>query len=339
MRGQTVVLDSNNLSAVIADATGEPLEVSPEIKTETKADPEIKEEVKAEKSEVRPEIDPDDVEGEDGLTPRQKRDLTDKMQKAIGKKHRALREAEEFAAEQYSERKLAEQRAERLERELARFQASQQQTQPQVKSDDGKPARDQFQTDEDYQNAVIDWRVNQQLKAKEAEIAKQKEQERLEQIRMSASERVEKAKEIVPDFAEVLENADVEIPAHIAGYMQESEMLPELAYFLAQNPERLDKIRRMSVANALVEIGKIESRLEPFGKKTEQKQDAPKASQTKTVPEPSSERKPRAAEPITPLSVASNSQVQKDFKDMNIREAIQDWQAKKRVNLNRRQRH
>src|SRR5271154_3092167 len=112
MKGQTVVLDSHNLEEIVKDATGEGLErpVEPEKPVE-------KVEAKA-KDVKEPEDDKDDVEGEDGLTPHQKRELTQKMQVAIGKKHRALKDAEEFATEQYNERRLAEQRAEAFQNEI-----------------------------------------------------------------------------------------------------------------------------------------------------------------------------------------------------------------------------
>src|SRR5690349_13161998 len=116
MGGQTVVLDSNNLEAVIKDATGEglapvelPMDSGQAPKEVEKSAVEAKEAPKEAAKE--PVEEPDDIEGDDGLTPRQKRELTLKMQAAIGKKHRALKDAEEFAADQYSERRLAEQRA------------------------------------------------------------------------------------------------------------------------------------------------------------------------------------------------------------------------------------
>ena len=86
------VLDSNNLDAIVADATGEPLEKPNEPEAPV-------EETEAPAEKASPEApESDDVEGEDGLSPREKRELTAKMQKAIGKRTIALREAEEFAA-------------------------------------------------------------------------------------------------------------------------------------------------------------------------------------------------------------------------------------------------
>ena len=108
--GQTVVLDSGNLDAIVADATGEPLNEKPA---------EVIEEPKVE-AKVAPE---DDTEGEDGLTPREKRELTAKMQKAIAKRTVALRDAEEFAAEQLATRKTLEAEKLKIEAELAELKS------------------------------------------------------------------------------------------------------------------------------------------------------------------------------------------------------------------------
>lgn len=335
MRGQTVVLDSSNLAAIVADATGEPLEAPA-------AEPK-EEKVEIQAEEAGKQVQTPTDEDENGLTDEERRELTTKMQKAIGKKHRALKEAEEFAAAQYSERRLAEERAERLQRELNRFQNQTQATENQPQKASGAPSRNQFESDEDYQNAMIDWRVEQRLRVKDEQDQQRRESERYEEIRQKASERISAARELIPDFEEKLEENDAPIPAHIASYMQESEMIAELAYFLANNRDRLDKISKMSPSNALVEIGKIESKLEPFGKIAETKvvktSDGEKPSNTQTAPGPRTEKPPRADAPITPISTSSVSQVEKLPNEMNIRETISDWSKKNRVNFSRRQRH
>ena len=85
-----------------------PAKAEVQAQPEAKAEPEVKTQP--------PTPDPDDIEGDDGLTPRQKREYTEQMQKTIGKKHRKQMEAEEFALAQYNEKTLAEQRAEHGER-------------------------------------------------------------------------------------------------------------------------------------------------------------------------------------------------------------------------------
>ncbi|MHB8392762.1 MAG: hypothetical protein ACYDBH_24825, partial [Acidobacteriaceae bacterium] len=152
------VIDSNNLEAVLKDAGIEP-EAQPEKQAQAQKtpEPEAKPEAKAE----NPDEDLD-VEGEDGLTPRQKQELSAKMQKAIGRKHRQLREAEEFAAAQYAERQLAEQRAQNLERQLEQLKPKVAPAEPQ------KPKREDFANDSDYIDAQIQYGIQDGLRKEEA---------------------------------------------------------------------------------------------------------------------------------------------------------------------------
>lgn len=287
--------------------------------------------------------DADDIEGDDGLTPRQKREYTAQMLKTIGKKHAQLKEAEEFAAAQYSERKLADQRAENLQRQLDQLKA--QPVKP-ADPDADKPKREGFETEEAYRDALDDWRVDQKFKAKEAETAAKREQERLDEVKKAAAGRITRALEIVPDFQEVTEAADINVPPYIAGYMQESEMLAELGYHFAKHPDVLERLAKMRPDRALVEVGKIESKLEPFkplddkGEKASNgaepsKTGSAKADPIKTGTAPSQSRAPV----ITPVTNSSASQVEKSPQDMNIRETIAAWQKKRGVNLERRKRH
>ena len=335
-----VVLDSNNLEAIIKDATGEGLE-SPELPVdsgepvETKTEEPKKAETKGTETK-KPEEDPDDVEGEDGLTPRQKRDLTQKMQTAIGRKHRALKDAEEFATEQYNERRLAEERAEGFEREIARLKT---QLQPITKTvEDTKPKREAFETEEKFRDAMDDWRVDQKFKEREAKAAKEREDARQAEILIQAKTRIAHAIEVVPDFVEVTEAVDWPTPPAIAGYMQESEMFAELGYYLAQHAQERSRLEKLSPARQLVEIGKIESRLSPFAQAKANGGSPPSSdgvSPSTTATEPS---KPRAAV-ITPLSTRSAAQVERSEKDMTAKEALAAFQKRNKINLTKRQRH
>lgn len=335
----TVVLDSTNLDAIVADAVGEPITPEEKVKSDEVV-PDSLEPDKAEskKTEDNPEAkaeDEDEAEDENGLSAEDRKGLTAKMQRAIGKKHRQLKEAEEFAAAQYSERRMAEQKAEQIERELARLKA---QVQPE-KVESSKPARENFQTDDAYRDAMDDWRVDQKFAAREAQLNQQREQERQAQVMEQAKARIATALELVPDFQEVTEAADLEVPGHIAGYMQKSELFAELGYHFAKHPDVLTQLQKLPRDEALVQVGKIESKLQPFSAsdpKTQGKGTNGTEPSTETGTSPS---KPRAAAPITPLSSSSAMQVQKDESEMTTREAIAAWQKRTHANLGRRQRH
>lgn len=294
------------------------------------------------KVEVVEQVDSEDVEDENGLSARQKRELTDKMLKAVGKKHREMKEAEEFAADQYNQRRLAEQKLEQLERELNRAKAAE----PAIKAEPDKPKRENFETDDAYRDALDDWRVDQKFRAREVEENQRREQQRMEEVREMARTRISKAMELVPDFQEVTEAADLQVPPVIAGYMQESEMFAELGYHFAKHPDALERLQKMRPDKALVEIGKIESTLTPFVAKTKTNGAPPSTVDDKPVQAESSSdtgeplSQPRKTAPvIRPLSSASVGQVQKEETEMNTREVIQDWQRKRKANLGLRKRH
>jgi hypothetical protein len=301
-------------------------------------------------------VDPDDVEGEDGLTPKQKREFTKAMQATIGRKHRMQKEAEELALNQYNQAQLAEQRAEHLERELAELKAKA----PQPKAEESKaPERKDFDTDQAYQDAVVEFKVDQRFKVQQAEENKRREEARQHEIVRHASARIERATELVPDFKEVTGAVDLEVPPMVASYMQESDMFAELGYYFAKDAleggHALEDIQKMTegldrrtaayekaLAKQLVAIGKIESTLQPFA--PAKAANGAKPSQT-NGDEPSPETgsapsKPRVQAPIIrPLNTGSAAQVTKDEADMTGSQVVRTWERKHKVNLTARKRH
>lgn len=307
--------------------------------------------------------DPDDIEGEDGLTPREKKDLTAKMQKAIAKRTKALREAEEFGTSQYNSAKMAEQRAAELASENAALKA---QLKPTVAStDDGlkEPQRADYKTDQEHWDAMVDYRVEKKLKVAEAAREKQADEQRQAEIRAHAAAKIDRAIELVPDFKEVTGAVDTIIPDFVVGYMQESDMFAELGYHFAKHPDVVERLAKFTdgvkpntaqfvkaVTRQLVELGKIESTLKPFARMDDAKDDdedlvethAPAANNGKSRVEEtgSSPSQPRKVAPIIrPLTAGSASQVQKDEADMDQHEALVAWQKKHGVKLTARKRH
>lgn len=337
-----VVLDSSNKEAVLADALGEtpappkgngkdkPAVITPEgeIKAEAKPEAEVKHD----------EPHPDDVEGDDGLTANQKKELSAKMLKAIGKKHREMKEAEEFAAAQYSERKLAEQRADQLQAALDA--AKGKRAEPEKEA--AKPDRQNFATESEYIDAMIAFGVDEGLRKHAAEQSKQAQERAFAEMEATARGRIAKAIELVPDFVDVTGAADTVIPPVVAGYMQKSEMFAELGYHLAKHPELVVSLAKLAPDEQLVKIGRIEGTLKPFSETVEKpngatpsKSEAAKASETTGIA-PSKAR--NTAPVIEPLSTVGAA-VDKDPVDMNIRETIADWQKRNNANLAARKRH
>ena len=297
----------------------------------------------------------DDEEGEDGLTPRQKREFTKSMLATIAKKHRAQKEAEELATSEYNRSRMAEERNTALQQEVERLKA--QFKVPEVT--EGPPQRDKFETEDAYRDALIDYRVDQKLKAKEAADAKAQEEAEAAETLAHAKARIEHAIELVPDFKEVTEAVDMAVPPHIAVYMQSSDMFAELGYNFAKHPEVLTKLASYTeglkpgtqkfvdgITRSLVELGKIESRLSPFAPKAkgDDESNGVEPSQTNGT-KPSTETgtapsKPRVQAPIIrPLSAGSGAQVEKDPSERTAHEDLIAWQKKHNRLLTARKRH
>jgi hypothetical protein len=333
------VLDSTDLPGILAEAgvTLDQPEKQPD-ESETQAPVET----------AAAHEDPDDVEGDDGLTPRQKREMTATMQKTIGKKHRMQKEAEEFAAAQFNEKQLALQRAEKLERELAEIKARLEPKQD-SRTAPAEPQRENFANEAAYVDAMIQFHVDKRLAEKAAEDQANAEKRRLEERLETAAARIRHAVELQPDFVEVVGAVDTVLPAAIATYLEESDMVAELSYHLAKNPELLDSISKLSPHAQLVKIGKIESTLTPFGQSqaqhdTSSSQAASDGKAFKAAPSKDTDidlSKPRskAAPVITPLDASGSAGNSKDSKDMNIRESIEEFAKRNRVNLGARKRH
>jgi len=372
----TVTLDNRDL--VESVTTGKPIE-RPEItadnaaqaaKREAAAKGEVKEPSKGKsgqqdtvivrelpKVEAKPEAEAksqdDDVEGEDGLTPRQKREWTEAMRRTIAKKHRQQKEAEESAAAEYNRGKLAEERAAKLEAELARIR---EESKPKEVQESKAPERANFASDQEYQDALIDYKVDQKLKKQEAEARQRAEDAAQAEMQSHAKARIERAIELVPDFKEVTESIDREVPPHVATYMQSSELFAELGYHFAKHPEALDKLAEFTegltpgtprywtgVTKSLVEVGKIESKLSPFAPKAKADPEPEKASTDGDKPSPetgSSPSKPRVTAPIIrPLSTGSAPQVEKSPEDMSVADHLKVVQRKAGTALLARKRH
>jgi hypothetical protein len=340
MKMAVTVIDSSNLEAVLADARDEAVEqvvAKPEtqVKADEKPEPKVDEEV----------ANADEVEDADGITEQQRREFSAKMLKTIGKKHREMKEAEEFASAQYGERKLAEKRAEDLERKLLELQPEQAKTEPA-----GKPARNTFVgTEDEYIEALADWKTDQKFAKRDADEKRARDDERQQSIITTAKERLRVAAELVPDFAEVTESSSIMIPSAVVGYMQRSEMFAELGYYLSKHPDVAKTLNKLLPDEQLVQIGKIESKLTPFATKADEIHgDKPSAKhsqrETATLSNDdtgfSPSNKARVTAPvIKPLSSSDGVLVESDVRNMDTRGMISEWQKRNKANFNARKRH
>lgn len=321
------VVDGSNLEQVMADAGVAEAETKADKPAEKAA---AKPADKPTDKEAKPDEadDADDVEGDDGLTQRQKRELSGKMLKAIGKKHRQVKEAEEFAAHQIREKTEAERRATEAEERARQLEAQLRPVKEEV-----EPTREAFSTEGDYIDAKIKWGVDQGIKQRDMEreaLAMQK----------SVEQQYARAVEMVPDFEEAT-SKQLNYPRGVATYMRDSDMFAELGYHFAKNPQSLEKLASLAPMRQLVELGKIEATLRPFGSsasspKADDKSDDDKSSTVDTGFSPS---KARSDAPVISPLTGSEGSVEPDVRTMGIRQSIEHFQKTNKVNLHARKRH
>jgi hypothetical protein len=163
-----------------------------------------------------------------------------------------------------------------------------------------RPAVENFDTYDEYVEALTDWQAERKLSARITE-----ERERVEKAAAETAERAkytqfaDRAKvaaEKYPDFEAVAYSDEVPVSATMRECILSSDVGAELAYYLGKNPAEAERIAGLEGLAAARAMGRIEARIEAeaAGKPTAEKQ-KPKL--------------PGAPAPITPLAPSSR----KDF--------------------------
>ncbi len=254
----------------------------------------------------------DDVDEDDA-------DLPERVRKQIGKKHRAMREAEEFARQLYGDKTAAETRAEKAERELAELRSGK--SGPAAAEDAKAPKSEDFKTVGEYAEALAEYKVEKKFAEREAKQAQERQEAAARAAQDGLNKRIAATVKELPDYAEVIAESDIDLPPHMAVYVAESPIGPKLGYYLAKHPEDFDRISKLSPVRAMAELGKLEDRLEKPAK----------------AKEPEADEKPaisRAPSPITPLEGKSAPST-KDPAKMSIPE-LREYERARQLAKSRR---
>jgi len=206
---------------------------------------------------------------------------------------RAKKPFSERISEVVTQRREAETRAERAERERdelrARLDAMSAQAAP-VK-ETPRPDRAKFANDEEYIEAVAEWKADERLAKREREQAEAKAKAEREQLTTNWQKAQERAKAEIDDYEAVIKASDVQLPGHLHQAILESDVGPHLAYYFAKHPDEAKRFAGMSATTALRQLGKLEDRLADES----DDEPAPKASPAPAV------EKSKAPAPITPV--------------------------------------
>jgi len=235
------------------------------------------------------------------------------VRKVIGKKHREMKEAEEFGKRSYLERIAAETRAEKAERELAEIKAK---SRPVQQSEDKPPKAEDFATVAEFTEALTDYKVAKKFEAEKARQEKERQDAEKATREREFNARVAAAKTEFDDFDDVMGSiAGTEmdrVHGDVIEYLQESEHGARLMYTLAKTPETLDRLRKLSPRRFIAELGKLETKWDKQPEKTASLSDV--AASSAAAPAVS-----KAPAPIQPLD-GKGSAVEKDPAKMTFQE-------------------
>ncbi len=190
------------------------------------------------------------------------------------------------AARQEAERE----RQARLDLE-ARLREYEQRSQPQQAAEpDPKPDPAQFNDAIEYAEALAEWTADKKLRERDQQEMARKAQEEQNRLRQQFAQRLEAAKQELPDYDEMIASSDVSVSQPVTDAIIESDVGPQILYHLAENPDFARALADKSIAAQLRAIGRLEAQFEKAEKP------APKAKQTEPVA-----KKSNAPAPITPL--------------------------------------
>jgi hypothetical protein len=158
----------------------------------------------------------------------------------------------------------AERRAQELEQRLAEIQGSRpaEPKHAEPAKAEGRPQAESFSTYDEYVEALADWKLGEREKQREQAEAERKARDEQKQVADAWNKRVEQAKQKHDDYDDVIAEAEIPITNAVRDALLTSEHGPELAYYLAQNPEECKRIAALQPVAAIRELGKLEAKFE-----------------------------------------------------------------------------
>lgn len=144
----------------------------------------------------------------------------------------------------------------------------------QKKEADLKPKADDYDSHDEYIDALTDWKINQREKERETKSKADQLKTDHEKALASHHNRVEKFVETHEDFHELIEEVnDIPMPIVVQEVILASESGPELMYELAKNRKEYARICALPAVLAVHELGKFEARVIKQSESLEKKQE------------------------------------------------------------------
>jgi len=263
-------------------------EETPVVAAEPEDEKEVKEVPETTETEAKPE----------GDKPEEKKEEDKEEEQPDPKKEEEARAERKVKNQQRAWERLIEEKARlKAENDLYRRQLEQQQ---QAKPS-GRPARDKFESDEDYVSALTDWTVEQRLGNVKEELAKSQGSNKIQADWVG---KITKARNEYPDYDTVLEDAsDVPVGPELAEELMSSDLGADVTYYLAKHSDEMQKLNGLDRVSIAKYIGRLEERIE-----------RERSSKTKVAVS-------KAPAPIKPASPSSTPSI-KSLEDMSMKEYV-----------------
>jgi hypothetical protein len=206
-----------------------------------------------------------------------------------------------------------------------------EQTKPAPQPLPPRPQHADFDTDEEYEDALFDWREMKKERAAQEKNPKQPQapqghkgangQPAQDPSKVQAYQaQAAAARTKYTDFDQVVNNPTLMVSDAMVGLLLKNKNGAELAYWLGKRPNESARIALLPADEVAVEIGKIAGRLESLPAKPAGK---------KKAPEPPASAKPsKAPAPMTP--VGGKAPAVKDPSKMTMEEYAKHINAKER---------
>ena len=203
------------------------------------------------------QVVPDDADAQQG-----ERKQNPKLERRFSE---LTKQREQAKAEAQREREAREALESRL-RDLETRAAPQSEPQQVMK----EPRPEQFTDMYQYAKALAEYTAEQKIfQMQQAQVQAQIEAERQKVIQTWA-DRVNQAKQELPDFDDMVASSDVAVSDDIRDAIIESDVGPQMLYYLAENTDYAKKLAGMTPRAALKELGKLEAKLDKADKAEQQ---------------------------------------------------------------------
>jgi hypothetical protein len=120
------------------------------------------------------------------------------------------------------------------------------------------PKEENYNTFEEYQDALMDWKVDQRVSAYVRSQAQDRNRQQFERWK---ADTITEGRQKFTDFSEVAEDPTLPITPAILKALQDSDNAADVLYYLGRNPVETATIARMNPTAAARELGKIEVRI------------------------------------------------------------------------------